>query len=432
MNIVKIIVFLFLIISNIYPQDIWEHLNFSSPNSDIPIMSIKQVRNRKYIGTNSGLYYSDDNYKSFQLDTNVAKKGIRKILGDSLNVFILSDSIYYSLNLGESWFTVPYYNYYTSYCTDIILTNDNVLVGGFYLELNQTPPIDCGMYFSMNYHDWNLGALQWWSFGTIWRISHIINDSKNNIYISAEDMYKLPANAFSIFISKDNGKTVSKISNGYPAMPVNSISVNKMNGDVYLCTDNGLYKYLTEDSTWTLFSLKNQKVRTLLVYTENIFYAIIDNFYSMDTIMVSTDQGINWKSYTSGLNNVIINTISIDSGKYLYAGTYNGLYRAKLANPVGTKADINTNVPKAFCLGQNYPNPCNPSTTIKYSISRTQFVSLKIFDMLGREIISLVNEEKMPGEYSVNFDGSNYPSGTYYYRIQAGNFILTKKLVLIK
>lgn len=91
--------------------------------------------------------------------------------------------------------------------------------------------------------------------------------------------------------------------------------------------------------------------------------------------------------------------------------------------------------PKEFTLYQNYPNPFNPSTTIKFSIIpslSTVRVLLKVFDILGREVATLVNEQMTPGNYEVEFDGSNLPSGVYFYRIQAGSFIDTKKLILVK
>ncbi|HSL87709.1 MAG TPA: M20/M25/M40 family metallo-hydrolase, partial [Ignavibacteriaceae bacterium] len=90
-----------------------------------------------------------------------------------------------------------------------------------------------------------------------------------------------------------------------------------------------------------------------------------------------------------------------------------------------------------FILEQNYPNPFNPTTTIKYSIpdvgtGLAPSVQLKIYDVLGKEIATLVNEEKQPGVYEVVFDASNLPSGTYFYRLQAGETTETKKLSLIK
>ncbi|HZW40007.1 MAG TPA: T9SS type A sorting domain-containing protein [Ignavibacteriaceae bacterium] len=85
-----------------------------------------------------------------------------------------------------------------------------------------------------------------------------------------------------------------------------------------------------------------------------------------------------------------------------------------------------------FSLEQNYPNPFNPSTTIKYTLPKQGLVTIKIYDVLGKEIAQLVNEEKQSGEYEVEFNGSSLSSGIYYYKIQAGEFVQTKKMVLMK
>ena len=85
-----------------------------------------------------------------------------------------------------------------------------------------------------------------------------------------------------------------------------------------------------------------------------------------------------------------------------------------------------------FVLNQNYPNPFNPTTIIQYSIGKMQFVSLKIYNMLGEEVATLVNGEKNAGNYIINFNGNNLASGTYIYRLTAGNRIMTKKMILLK
>ncbi|MFC2084463.1 T9SS type A sorting domain-containing protein [Bacteroidota bacterium] len=85
-----------------------------------------------------------------------------------------------------------------------------------------------------------------------------------------------------------------------------------------------------------------------------------------------------------------------------------------------------------FSLSQNYPNPFNPSTTISYSIPEKGWVKLKVFDMIGRETKTLVSKEQSPGNYVVVFDGSNLSSGIYFYKLQAGKFIDTKKMILVK
>ena len=89
-------------------------------------------------------------------------------------------------------------------------------------------------------------------------------------------------------------------------------------------------------------------------------------------------------------------------------------------------------IPNAYNLQQNYPNPFNPTTTIKYAIPRPGFVSLKVYDVLGKEVANLVNQEMATGYYSVDFDGSNLGSGVYFYRIESAGFIQTRKMLLIK
>jgi len=88
--------------------------------------------------------------------------------------------------------------------------------------------------------------------------------------------------------------------------------------------------------------------------------------------------------------------------------------------------------PTEFRLSQNYPNPFNPSTKIKYQIPELSFVTLKVYDVLGSEILTLVNEEKPAGYYVADFYASNLPSGIYFYRLQTGFVSKSKKMVLMK
>jgi hypothetical protein len=94
--------------------------------------------------------------------------------------------------------------------------------------------------------------------------------------------------------------------------------------------------------------------------------------------------------------------------------------------------NIHPDKPITFQLLQNYPNPFNPTTTIKYQIPELSFVTLKVYDVLGNEIKTLVNEEKPAGSYEIGFDGTGLPSGVYFYRLQAENFVETKKMVSMK
>ena len=85
-----------------------------------------------------------------------------------------------------------------------------------------------------------------------------------------------------------------------------------------------------------------------------------------------------------------------------------------------------------FKLEQNYPNPFNPTTTISYQIPDFSFVSIKVYDVLSNEVTTLVNEEKLAGSYEVEFDAIDLPSGIYIYRLEAANYVESRKMVLIK
>jgi hypothetical protein len=92
----------------------------------------------------------------------------------------------------------------------------------------------------------------------------------------------------------------------------------------------------------------------------------------------------------------------------------------------------NINIPEKFSLFQNYPNPFNKTTTIKFHITTSKIVKLSIFDLRGCEVATLMNEQLKPGMYEVEWDGTGYPSGTYYYKLFAGDYVETKKMILMK
>ena len=101
-----------------------------------------------------------------------------------------------------------------------------------------------------------------------------------------------------------------------------------------------------------------------------------------------------------------------------------------------TLTDVNEQLlgikPRAFELFSNYPNPFNPSTKIRFAIAQTVFTTLRIYSILGAEVATLIKEEKAPGVYEVNFDGLNLTSGTYLYKLEAGNYSMTKKMIMMK
>lgn len=126
----------------------------------------------------------------------------------------------------------------------------------------------------------------------------------------------------------------------------------------------------------------------------------------------------NYKIMVSSVSDTSLHSISDNS--FNFGNSVTGI-----ENSDGT-------LPYEYSLKQNYPNPFNPSTTIQYSIPKRSLVTLRVYDMLGRLVTTLVNSEKAAGNYNVNFNASNLASGVYFYRISAGNFNMTRKLILLK
>ncbi|MEZ4689909.1 MAG: T9SS type A sorting domain-containing protein [Ignavibacteria bacterium] len=89
-------------------------------------------------------------------------------------------------------------------------------------------------------------------------------------------------------------------------------------------------------------------------------------------------------------------------------------------------------VPDKFYLSQNYPNPFNPSTNLGFGILELGFVSLIVYDSQGKEVVTLINENKSPGYYNVQFDGSSLSSGIYFYRLESNGFVQTKRMMMVK
>ncbi len=151
----------------------------------------------------------------------------------------------------------------------------------------------------------------------------------------------------------------------------------------------------------------------------------------------STDKGITWNELpTSGLEGGV-NVMGISKNNRIYIGNSKGIFYGE-ADSIVVSVE-NNELLKTFYLSQNYPNPFNPVTKIKYEIPASlnpskggTLVQLVVYDILGREVAVLVNEEKQSGDYEIEFDGSSLSSGIYLYRLTAGEFSATKKLVLLK
>jgi hypothetical protein len=178
-------------------------------------------------------------------------------------------------------------------------------------------------------------------------------------------------------------------------------------------------------------------VPTTVNASKNAIYVFSVSGVSVDTFYVDQnyDSG-NWVTIGRSFipANVPVELKVIDSGE----NTPNVVLRADAVMFSIVKEVTNVNkfddqsIPKKFVLAQNYPNPFNPSTTISYSLPKDGYVTLKVYDILGRVVETLVNNFQKTGNYRINFNASELATGIYFYRLQSGSFISTKKMLLLK
>ncbi len=146
------------------------------------------------------------------------------------------------------------------------------------------------------------------------------------------------------------------------------------------------------------------------------------------------DEWIVYNKFNSGLPGNEVERIAVDRNNNKWFGVQQSGLAVFNEEGVILSAQENIihNVLNSFELYQNYPNPFNPTTTIKYSIPQESFITLKIYDILGKEITSLVKERKIACNYSINFNAGNFPSGIYFYQLKTHDVVLTKKMVLLR
>lgn len=161
------------------------------------------------------------------------------------------------------------------------------------------------------------------------------------------------------------------------------------------------------------------------------FINLSNGYISSDSgiVLKSTNGGFNWvREQTSVTNN--LKGISLINDETGWAVGANGIIIRK-----GTFTKIRTigsKVPSDFSLYQNYPNPFNPKTVIRFQVASYRFIKLTVFDVIGREVATLVDEQLKAGTYEADWDASNYPSGVYFYRLSSESYTETKRMVLIK
>ncbi len=197
---------------------------------------------------------------------------------------------------------------------------------------------------------------------------------------------------------------------------------------IYAGTSSGIFYTTDTGETWFSLSeeLNQYYVDDILVYDNYIFSAI-----DQVGIVVSSDEGETWDNISANLpmEDDYVSNIYIYNN-YLFASlnATNGIWKHSL--PLTGNDD--EPLPDEFTLEQNYPNPFNPNTKIKFSIPHSQFATLKVYDILGREIKTLLSKQMQPGSYEFEFDGSDLSGGIYFYKLSVGNKNQTKKMILLK
>jgi hypothetical protein len=156
-------------------------------------------------------------------------------------------------------------------------------------------------------------------------------------------------------------------------------------------------------------------------------------------VFLFSDEGDSLGSRNEGfINSINIQSLALDNNGYIYAGlgqdmilSSGGVWRRPLSEIV-TSIEEQTTQPTDFILSQNFPNPFNPSTKISWQLPVGSQQTLKIYDVLGNEIMTLIDEYKPAGRYEIEFNASTLPSGVYFYQLKAGSFVKTKKMLLLK
>lgn len=247
-------------------------------------------------------------------------------------------------------------------------------------------------------------------------------DSANIIYVGVSSGGGV---GIGVYRSTDFGVTFSTNlnpnKNGYNLMQT-------PNGNLYMITTTAPYNFdrsTNKGLTWTTIANTPNAMRGV-AYWSNFDFFVSGNA----GVVYSHTQGTDWSNYgsfTLSATPIAVKQTRVFAGT---SGANGGVWWASI--PLTGIEPISNIIPDKFLLKQNYPNPFNPSTSIEFQIAKPGFASLKIFDINGKEVSDLVNQNLSPGSYKINFNASEFSSGIYFYTLKTGNFQETRRMVLIK
>lgn len=412
-----------------------------------------------YAATDNGVYLSIDNGANWEAENKgTVDNEVRSITGLGPKVFavINGSPIFFSTDYGTTWraakdsglvtkvnpnLTATSYGLYAATSdSGIFVSSDNgdnwkSINGGVMDTLHPLDIVQSGPNLIVSTN--NNGIFLSSDNGTNWKIA------SNNMPKSVSALSIVDSNIFAVFEygmyrSTDNGENWIKVNNFYYTGYFNGqTGIVSADGVLFLSnghagivdTTGGYFRSTDNGKTWIIdrnWSIKyGGSAFSLFAYASDIFTAPWTYLY------VSTNNGDSWNKLGGDLESIISSVYVNDSS--VFVGNFQGIWQMPLKDIVSSvKQPALQTSPGSFKLWQNYPNPFNPSTTIMYDIPKLSQVIISIYDILGRKIKTLVNAQMVPGHYRVNFNASDLASGVYFYRLTAGSFVQTKKLLLIK
>ncbi len=362
-----------------------------------------------YAGTYFGAYRSTDNGNSWTSINNGFANSMHRVYDFYSNSGKLwcateGSGLYYSTNNGNVWNRE--HGSYLTYSYAIAASSQYIIASsGSYC------------YYSTN-------------MGSNWIIMDQGFDPDGKSGIVIKDNYVYSETSLS-FLGSTSWSSIEGNLSG------NSRYVNQLiasNNKLFIGTEAGIWSSTNNGTNWTNLNtaLSTAQIRSIAVRDSVIILSSFSNS-SQSHIYISRNNGSNWSEISTGLPaNPRVERLAYNSN-YVFAITENGfVYRRPFSEIVIGITPISTLVPDNFSISQNYPNPFNPTTNINFSVPKTGLVKITVFDIAGKEIFVIVNQQLTPGSYKVDFDGSKLSSGIYYYTLTAGDFVATKKMMLVK
>ena len=303
-----------------------------------------------------------------------------------------------------------------------------------------------GLSYVLNFYFLNTNT--GWLIGTPGRVFKTTNGGSNyNIYLTGNT----GEHKAIFFIDENTGWTSGVAIRDIFRTTTGGITWTKQFTETsYNSTYNSIY-FLNRDTGWMagnyVIKTTNSGINWIIQDINNTSYLTSIKFINPETgwtvgdggqIYFSTNGGNNWTQQTPVTFNNLQSVSFVNQYTGYIAGDFGTILKTTNGGYVWVK-ESNSEIPKTHSLRQNYPNPFNSTTKISFALPKTGLVTIKVFDVLGKEIETLVNESLKPGTYETAFDGSSYPSGVYFYRLvfrhggsSTDGFTETKRMVLIK